>query len=99
MQFQDSTAFESRDQHAVNKLLLTKAGPTVVKSTGWQLTGTHLLQPALITEQIAASELATLAESAVPYVHRTDQSDSYSCRSVARETTYVSEEINLAVSV
>ena len=39
-----------------------------------------------------------MAVSAVPYIYRTDQSDSYSCQSVARKTTYVSEEINLAVS-
>lgn len=49
-------------------------------------------------ESSRRQSFATLAVSAVPYVYRTDQSDSQSCRSVARKTTYVSEEINLAVS-
>lgn len=58
-----------------------------------------IVAASLITEQIAGSELATLAVSAVPYVYRTDQSDSPSCQSVARKTTNVPEQINLAVPV
>ena len=79
----------------MNRLNQTNSGKFSRLAADWDT----IVAASLTIEQIAASQLATLAVSAVPYVYRTDQSDSYSCQSVARKTTYVSEEINLAVSM
>lgn len=58
VQSQDTTAFESRNQHGVNRLLV-KSGPTVVKSAGWQLTCTLLLQPALLQYRLTWKQQAS----------------------------------------